>query len=58
MITLNDMMVLLLDNACPMQEFEDGTKLFYISTHCVDWYVTAYKRNGVWEVISQMSEDT
>lgn len=61
---MNEMFVQhLLNDACPQNVIHDGKNyavmLFWIETHCVGHWVTAYwsRKTTEWEVISWTSED-
>lgn len=47
---------LLLDNACPGNVDKDGIATFHIETHCVSWWITAYKGEDGWKVLSMRTE--
>lgn len=48
---------LLLDSACAQGGIDaHGIGVYYIETHCVGWWIEAYKKDGEWVVLSMRSE--
>lgn len=42
----------ILDSACPNGGTDkNGNDIYVIETHCVEWRITATKRDGQWRVI-------
>lgn len=56
-LKLQDLMREILDNACPSEERIDGSKVFYIETHCKACWVTARRVGQEWEILQWYFED-
>lgn len=56
---LDELMVILLDNACGSSSPDaEGFVTYIIDVHCMDFYISARKIAGQWEIKSVRSEDT
>lgn len=56
-MSLDTMMIQLLDYACPSLTDDEEWQLFYIETHCIAWWVTARMVKGSWEIKEARIED-
>lgn len=57
--TLEELAIKMLDCACPSNTGVDGTdfNLYWLETHCVGFWVTARKVDGVWKISTVVAED-
>ena len=56
LITENEGFIrLLLDNACA-GNMENGVGIYHIETHCVSWWIEAYKDEDGWHVLSMQTD--